>query len=54
MIPFVREAALMLSGYQRAPPSGLCHSPSNNHGIQALYFRKTELTGTKISFDGEG
>ena len=23
--------------------------PSNNYGNQALYFRKTELTGTKIS-----
>ncbi len=48
MIPFVREAAFMLSGYQGAA-IWFVPFPSNNHGMQVLYFRKTELTGTKIS-----
>ena len=48
MIPFVREAAFMLSGYKGAA-IWFVPFPSNNHGMQVLYFRKTELTGTKIS-----
>jgi len=47
-LPFVREAVMMLSGYQGAA-IWFVPFPANNYGNQALYFRKTELTGTKIS-----
>ena len=47
-IPFVREATLMLTGYKGAA-IWFVPFPANNHGNQALYFRKTELTGTKIT-----
>jgi hypothetical protein len=47
-IPFVREAAFMLSGYKGAA-LWFIPFPHHNYGAQALYFRKTELTGTKIS-----
>jgi hypothetical protein len=47
-LPLVREAALLLTGYQGAA-IWFVPFPANNHGNQALYFRKTELTGTKIT-----
>jgi hypothetical protein len=47
-IPFVREAAFIFTGY-RGAAIWFVPFPSNNHGLQVLYFRKTELTGTKIS-----
>jgi len=47
-LPYVREAARILTGY-RGAAIWFIPMPSNNYGNQALYFRKTELTGTKIS-----
>ncbi|HSV14206.1 MAG TPA: hypothetical protein VLI90_08095, partial [Tepidisphaeraceae bacterium] len=47
-LPLVREAALLMTGYQGAA-IWFVPFPANNHGNQALYFRKTELTGTKIT-----
>lgn len=47
-IPFVREAAFILSGYQGIA-IWFVPFPVHNYGAATLYFRKTELTGTKIS-----
>ncbi len=47
-IPFVREATFILTGYQGAA-IWFAPFPAHNYGSQTLYFRKTELTGTKIS-----
>jgi len=47
-IPFVREATFILTGYQGAA-IWFAPFPANNYGAATLYFRKTELTGTKIS-----
>jgi hypothetical protein len=47
-IPFVREATFILTGYQGAA-IWFAPFPVHNYGAQTLYFRKTELTGTKIS-----
>ncbi|MGC4032053.1 MAG: hypothetical protein QM754_10030 [Tepidisphaeraceae bacterium] len=47
-IPFVREATFILTGYQGAA-IWFAPFPANNYGSATLYFRKTELTGTKIS-----
>jgi len=47
-IPFVREAAFILSGYKGAA-IWFAPLPLYNYGAQTLYFRQTELTGTKIS-----
>jgi hypothetical protein len=47
-LPFVREATFILTGYQGAA-IWFVPFPANNHGNQAMYFRKTELTGTKIT-----
>ena len=46
-IPFVREATFIFSGYQGAAV-WFAPFPVQNYGSQTLYFRKTELTGTKI------
>jgi hypothetical protein len=46
-IPFVREATFILTGYQGAA-IWFAPFPANNYGSATLYFRKTELTGTKI------
>jgi hypothetical protein len=47
-IPFVREATFIFSGY-RGAAIWFAPFPANNYGQQTLYFRKTELTGTKIT-----
>jgi hypothetical protein len=47
-IPFVREATLMLTGYRGAAIWFVPFAP-HNYGNQALYFRVTELTGTKLT-----
>lgn len=47
-IPFVREATFILAGYQGAA-IWFAPFPAQNYGAQTLYFRQTELTGTKIS-----
>ncbi|HEX8323078.1 MAG TPA: hypothetical protein VF595_04115 [Tepidisphaeraceae bacterium] len=47
-VPFVREATFILTGYQGAA-IWFAPFPANNYGSTTLYFRKTELTGTKIS-----
>jgi len=47
-IPFVKEATFILTGYQGAA-IWFAPFPANNYGATTLYFRKTELTGTKIS-----
>jgi hypothetical protein len=47
-IPFVREATFILSGYQGAA-IWFAPFPAHNYSSQTLYFRKTELTGTKIT-----
>ena len=47
-IPFVREATFIFSGYQGAAV-WFAPFPVQNYGNQTLYFRKTELTGTKIT-----
>jgi hypothetical protein len=46
-IPFVREATFILTGYQGAA-IWFAPFPIHNYGAQTLYFRTTELTGTKI------
>ncbi|HEY0009562.1 MAG TPA: hypothetical protein VGB55_12620 [Tepidisphaeraceae bacterium] len=46
-IPFVREATFILTGYQGAA-IWFAPFPAHNYGSQTLYFRQTELTGTKI------
>jgi hypothetical protein len=46
-IPFVREATFILTGYQGAA-IWFAPFPVHNYGAQTLYFRTTELTGTKI------
>lgn len=46
-IPFVREATFILTGYQGAA-IWFAPFPAHNYGAQTLYFRQTELTGTKI------
>jgi len=47
-LPYIREAVMMLTGY-RGVAIWFAPISNNNYGNQALYFRKTELTGTKIS-----
>lgn len=47
-IPFVREATFILTGYQGAA-IWFTPFPVHDYGRQTLYFRTTELTGTKIS-----
>ena len=47
-VPFVREATFILSGYKGAA-IWFAPFPAYNYGSQTLYFRTTELTGTKIS-----
>jgi hypothetical protein len=47
-IPFVREATFILTGYQGAA-IWFAPFPAHNYGAQTLYFRQTELTGTKIT-----
>ncbi len=47
-IPFIREATFILSGYQGAA-IWFAPFPIHNYGAQTLYFRKTELTGTKMT-----
>lgn len=47
-IPFVREATFILTGYQGAA-IWFAPFPAHNYGATTLYFRKTELTGTKIT-----
>jgi hypothetical protein len=47
-IPFIREATFILTGYQGAA-IWFAPFPIHNYGAQTLYFRKTELTGTKIT-----
>jgi hypothetical protein len=46
-VPFVREATFILSGYKGAA-IWFAPFPLYNYGQQTLYFRTTELTGTKI------
>jgi hypothetical protein len=46
-IPFVREATFLFSGYKGAA-IWFAPFPLHNYGAQTLYFRTTELTGTKI------
>ena len=47
-VPFVREATFILSGYKGAA-IWFAPFPAYNYGAQTLYFRQTELTGTKIT-----
>jgi hypothetical protein len=47
-IPFVREATFILTGYQGAA-IWFAPFPAHNYGAQTLYFRKTELTGTRFT-----
>src|SRR6185295_2551349 len=47
-VPFVREATFMFSGY-RGAAIWFTPFPAYNYGPQSLYFRTTELTGTKIT-----
>ncbi len=47
-VPFVREATFILTGYQGAA-IWFAPFPAHNYGAQTLYFRQTELTGTKIT-----
>lgn len=46
-VPFVREATFIFSGY-RGAAIWFAPFPVHNYGAQTLYFRKTELTGTRI------
>jgi hypothetical protein len=47
-VPFVREATFIMTGYQGAA-IWFAPFPAHNYGAQTLYFRQTELTGTKIT-----
>ena len=47
-IPFVKEATFILTGYQGAAV-WFAPFPVQDYGTQTLYFRTTELTGTKIT-----
>lgn len=47
-IPFVREATFILTGYQGVA-IWFAPFPMHNYGAQTMYFRTTELTGTKIT-----
>jgi hypothetical protein len=47
-VPFVREATFILTGYKGAA-IWFAPFPAFNYGAQTLYFRTTELTGTKIT-----
>ncbi|HLL88939.1 MAG TPA: hypothetical protein VK324_06525, partial [Tepidisphaeraceae bacterium] len=47
-VPFVREATFIFTGYQGAA-IWFAPFPAHNYGAQTLYFRQTELTGTKIT-----
>jgi hypothetical protein len=47
-VPFVREATFILTGY-RGAAIWFAPFPGHNYGAQTLYFRQTELTGTKIT-----
>jgi hypothetical protein len=47
-VPFVREATFILTGY-RGAAIWFAPFPAYNYGPQTLYFRTTELTGTKIT-----
>jgi hypothetical protein len=47
-IPFVREATFIMTGYQGAA-IWFAPFPMHNYGTATLYFRQTELTGTKIT-----
>jgi hypothetical protein len=47
-IPFVREATFILTGYKGAA-IWFTPFPVHDYGRQTLYFRTTELTGTKIT-----
>ncbi len=46
--PFVREATFILTGYQGAA-IWFAPFPAHNYGAQTMYFRTTELTGTKFT-----
>lgn len=46
-VPFVREATFILTGY-RGAAIWFAPFPIHNYSAQALYFRTTELTGTKV------
>lgn len=46
-VPFIREATFILTGYQGAA-IWFAPFPAHNYGAQTLYFRNTELTGTRI------
>jgi len=47
-VPFLREATFILSGYKGAA-IWFAPIPMHNYAKQARFFRKTELTGTKIT-----
>jgi len=47
-VPFARESAFILTGYQGAA-IWFAPFPAYNYGAQTMYFRVTELTGTKIT-----
>jgi hypothetical protein len=47
-VPYIREATFILSGYKGAA-IWFTPFPAYNYSTQAVYFRQTELTGTKIS-----
>ncbi|HEV7300124.1 MAG TPA: hypothetical protein VGN72_12215 [Tepidisphaeraceae bacterium] len=47
-VPFVREATFIMTGYQGAA-IWFAPFPAYNYGAQTVYFRQTELTGTKIT-----
>ena len=47
-VPFIREATFILTGYQGAAV-WFTPFPYQDYGREVLYFRTTELTGTKIT-----
>jgi len=47
-IPYVKEATFILAGY-RGAAIWFAPFPNYDYGVQTLYFRTTELTGTKIT-----
>lgn len=47
-IPFVREAAFILSGYRGGVDVWFLPIPLQNYGSMAVFYRQCELTGTKF------
>lgn len=48
-IPFIRELAFILSGYKGGILVWFLPVPMSNYGVQTVFYRQAELTGTKFT-----